>query len=189
MKQLGDKQLIVLCQKGDEQAFNELYGRYRLQLYSYLNRLLPGKGHLIDDLFQQTWIKVFDGLSRYVDDKKFISWLYRIAHNLVVDHIRREVRRPTVELDEQIPSETEPAWQNMDKVALGEALEQAVGVLSPEQQEVVMLRRRGVAFKEIAEIQNSTLNTVLGRMHYAVKHLRRWFESWENEDCGQAGAE
>ncbi|MCK5803573.1 MAG: sigma-70 family RNA polymerase sigma factor [Lentisphaeria bacterium] len=189
MKQLGDKQLIVLCRKGDERAFGELYGRYRLQLYSYLNRLLPRQEHLVDDMFQQTWIKVFDGLDKYVDDRKFISWLYRIAHNLVVDHIRREVRRPTVELDERLPAETEPVWKNMDKAAVSGALERAIETLSLEQREVVMLRRRGVAFKDIAGIQNSTLNTVLGRMHYAVKHLRRWFESWEDEVKLPAGAE
>jgi RNA polymerase sigma-70 factor (ECF subfamily) len=169
-----DLRLIRRCQKGDQQAFEELYGRYRLHLYSYLGKLVSGDTHLVDDLFQQTWIRVLDSLPRYEHRQKFISWLFRIAHNLVIDHVRRYAKRELVEVDERLPDENqEDAWAGMDRETLLAAVAKATSELSPEQQEVLALRQQGVPFREIAEIQQASINTVLGRMHYAVKHLRR----------------
>lgn len=169
-----DLKLIRRCLAGDHEAFHVLYGRYRLQLYSYLGKMLPGDTHLVDDLFQQTWLRVLENLDRYEHRQKFISWLFRIAHNLVVDQVRRQGRREMVEIDDKLADEDAcEAWEEMDRETLIKAVAEAAASLAPEQQEVLALRQQGVAFREIAEIQHTNINTVLGRMHYAVKRLRR----------------
>ncbi len=167
-----DNELISRCQAGDEDAFEVLYSRYRLQLYSYLNKLLPGRAAEVDDLYQQVWIKVLDNLRKYRHQQRFISWLFRIAHNMTIDLFRREARRETVELSDNVDADEPMPWVELDRNVIMERLDSAIADLTPEQREVVLMRRRGIAFKEIAEIQDASVNTVLGRMHYAVKKLR-----------------
>ncbi|MBT3286459.1 MAG: sigma-70 family RNA polymerase sigma factor [Victivallales bacterium] len=179
----NDLKLIRRCQAGDQDAFEGLYGRYRLQLYSYLGKMLSGNSHLVDDLFQQTWIRVLDNLGRYEHRQRFISWLFRIAHNLVVDHVRRHARREMVEVDDRLADESVgEAWEDMDRETLLRAVAKGAETLSPEQQEVLALRQQGVPFREIAEIQDASINTVLGRMHYAVKRLRRMLCDYVTDD-------
>ncbi len=182
MKTTGstDAQLISAYLDGDERAFEQLYSRYRLQLYSYLNRLVAGRPDVVDDLFQQTWMKGIDNLESYRDQQKFLSWLLRIAHNLAMDHFRRGRRFEATEVTERIADEgTAPPGENMDRQAVSEALNEAIAELAEPQREVVELRRQGVSFKEIAAIQETSINTVLGRMHYAVKRMQRRFADWQ----------
>jgi RNA polymerase sigma-70 factor (ECF subfamily) len=145
--------------------------------------MLSGNSHLVDDLFQQTWIRVLDNLGRYEHRQRFISWLFRIAHNLVVDHVRRHARREMVEVDDRLADESVgDAWEDMDRETLLRAVAKGAETLSPEQQEVLALRQQGVPFREIAEIQDASINTVLGRMHYAVKRLRRMLCDYVTDD-------
>jgi len=168
-----DSELITHCRAGDTRAFDELYQRYRLPLYSYLNRTVPGRSQAVDDLFQQTWVRVLESLDRYTEQQRFVSWLFRIAHNVAVDHLRREARYDRVEVTESVAvAETVP-WEAMDRQALLAAVHQATASLAPEQREVLLLRQRGLSFREIADVQDTNINTVLGRMHYAVRNLRR----------------
>ena len=169
----SDGTLIRRYLDGDESAFNVLYERYRRQLYAYLNRLLPGRRAAVDDLYQQTWLRILDALPGYRENDRFLSWALRIAHNLAMDLFRREARRPTAELDERLQSHDPPPWAGLDAEELQEALKKAVDALPPLQREVVLLRQQGVPFKDIAVIQGTNINTVLGRMHYAVRKLRR----------------
>ncbi len=173
LRNASDGLLIKQYQAGKDEAFDILYQRYRRQLYSYLNRMFPGRRAVADDLHQQTWLKVLKALPDYREQERFISWAFRIAHNLAMDHFRREARHEEVEVDEKWPDEYAPPWAALDREALQEALDQAIQELAPEQREVVLLRKQGIPFKEIAKIQNVSINTVLGRMHYSVKKLRR----------------
>jgi len=168
-----DKELIGRCRQGDNPAFEMLYARYRLQLYSYLNRLVPQRSHVADDLFQQTWINALEHLDHYTDQQKFMSWLFRIAHNLAIDHIRRESRAPMVELTESSAVDESDPGNALDEEVLKQAVETAAAELPPAQREVLTLRQQGVSFKDIAGIQGASINTVLGRMHYAVNRLRK----------------
>ena len=86
LENISDSELIARARQRDESAFNVLYARYRLQLFSYLNKLLPGDHQMVDDLFQQVWLKVVTNWERYDDQQKFLAWLCRIGHNLVMDH-------------------------------------------------------------------------------------------------------
>jgi RNA polymerase sigma-70 factor (ECF subfamily) len=165
--------------EGDESAFECLYERYRRQLYSYLNKMLPGNTATVDDLYQQTWLRVLENLGRYEEQQKFLSWAFRIAHNLAIDHFRRDRQRQQVELDPRLPARTVVPWTEMDRETRRQVLEDTLDELTPEQKEVFLFRREGMQFKDIAVVQNCSINTVLGRMHYAMKKLRRLLDTWE----------
>ncbi|MCF7854083.1 MAG: sigma-70 family RNA polymerase sigma factor [Candidatus Pacebacteria bacterium] len=174
-----DGELIKHYRSGDEAAFETLYNRYRKPLYSYLNTMLPGQVEVVDDLYQRVWMRILDKLPAYRDRQKFISWAFRIAHNLAIDHFRSENRRREA-LSERITSkDSQPSPdQTVDHDELMVALAKAVEDLPAEQREVFLLRRDGVSFKEIARIQATSINTALGRMRYAVARLRDALAEW-----------
>ena len=174
----SDGELIRRYVNGDDSAFDTLYHRYRKQLYAYLNRLLPGQPHRADDVYQQTWARVLENLPRYTEKQRFLSWAFRIAHNLVVDHFRRDAHVERVEITERLAGEAQDAWRELDRRDLRTALAAAVEELTPEQREVFLLRQQDVPFKEIAVIQETGINTVLGRMHYATRNLRKLLRDW-----------
>ncbi len=171
--QLGDTELLALCRQGDEHAFEILYQRYRLPLFSYLHRLLPGRADTVDEIFQQTWVKATQNISRYTDQQRFLAWLCRIAHNLVMDFFRS--RRHLA--DEEVPESYAAPARSPDEALAREqrekALAEAIRQLPPEQREIINLRAQGISFKDIAARKGLALNTALGRMHYAVQNLRK----------------
>ncbi|MBO5763225.1 MAG: sigma-70 family RNA polymerase sigma factor [Lentisphaeria bacterium] len=179
MEKLQDSALIKHYLDGNGYAFEVLYNRYRVRLFGYLNGLLPHQPAEAEDIYQQTWLKVIARLPEYQDQGCFGAWLFRIGRNLLIDHVRRQKRQPQLlEIDrEEMPEisaapGTEP-WRTMDESELGNAIRKAVETLSPDQKEVFLLRQEGVSFKEIAEIQQCSLNTALARMQYALKKLKK----------------
>jgi RNA polymerase sigma-70 factor (ECF subfamily) len=169
-----DQNLIRAYLAGDHASFDPLYERYRRPLYSYLNRMLPNQAATVDDLFQQAWTKALANLARYQHQQSFYAWLVRIAHNAAIDHFRRQRHTAPLDLDELDPPHHGPApWHQLTDQEFAAALQDAIANLPADQREVLLLRRDGVPFKEIATIQRATLNTVLGRMHYAVQKLRQ----------------
>ena len=131
---------------------------------------------LAEDLFQETLIKVWKGLSNYNEQNKFSSWLFSIAHNVAVDSARsKEVRnkQKTTNDNYSYQSNSDP---HSDFIATEtrEILMSAVDTLPDKQKEVFLLRlHSGMQFKEIAELTKQPLNTVLGHMHYAVSKIRK----------------
>jgi len=181
--QVDDRELIArYLEDDDAAAFSQLYERYRKQLYAYLNRLLSGQQAVADDLFQQSWIRVVRQLPRYRHREKFLAWLMRIAHNLAMDHYRRHRHESSQEdFDNRewfSPGGDEP-WRNLDRAELGRVLDGCIGKLPPEQREVFLLRQEEVAFREIAGIQDCSINTALGRMQYALRNLQRCLAGWQ----------
>lgn len=168
-----DEQLIARCRQGDERSFGVLYQRYRLPLYSYIHKLLPQERSLVDDIFQDVWCKALRSWDKYSDQQKFLAWLCRIAHNLVMDHYRRSRRMSSEELSSNDAISTyETGPERIEEAEMMAALKVAIESLPEEQREVLEHRRVGRSFKEIADLQGSSLNTVLGRMHYAVTKIR-----------------
>lgn len=172
-----DAELVSDYLAGDDAAFTVLYGRYERQLFSYIYRF-AGERRKAEDLFQQTWLKMINGLSGYEERRKFSSWLFGIAHNCCIDELRRASRKneDCSPMDDAAgfrenrpdPEETLLFRERAD------LLNQALQRLPEEQKTVVLLRLKAdLPFKEIAEITNCSLNTVLGRMHYAVRNLRK----------------
>jgi RNA polymerase sigma-70 factor (ECF subfamily) len=183
-----DRILIREYLSGDTESFSILYARYRVLLYNYLNQLLNFDRVLADDLFQQTWIRALDNLSKYHDRQQFSAWLLRIAHNLVMDSYRRDKKFRQLDggsLDDE-DNHFEPAgkgmepWRELSNTELGNAIREALEKLSPDLREVFLLRQEELSFKEIADIQKTSVNTVLGRMQYALKNLRKYLAEWKS---------
>ena len=135
----------------------------------------------VDEIFEETWLKVIDSLPKYRDDGKFSAWLFRIARNKYFDRFRSASRKGEVALSDEIVNVTideslaDPGTE-LNRQDLQGIISEAMADLSPEQREVFMLRQDDISFKEISVIQQCSLNTVLSRMQYAVKKLRRMLE-------------
>lgn len=192
MKGPCDMELIIAYRNGSADAFDILYERYRRQLYAYLNKLLPGHQAQADDMFQQTWIRAIAKLDRYQEREMFLAWLFRIAHNLTVDHFRSSRRRneemlgetdaETAKVVEAAAGHAASPSGELDRRELADAIDKAVEGLPPDQREVFLLRQEDIAFREIAEIQNCSVNTCLARMRYAVMNLRSVLREWMNKE-------
>lgn len=178
-----DIELIKGYLSGVGGDFEELYDRYKKLLYSYLNNMLLQQ-HMVDDIFQQTWLKVIQKLPEYRCNNHFSAWIIRIAHNLVIDNFRRNkkfVNQLSLDGEDSpdLPDNGKLVWDNMDQTDFDHELQRALETLQEEQREVFMLRYNRVSFKEIAEIQSCSINTVLARMQYAVKNIQRNLVAWK----------
>ena len=173
----SDGELINAYLGGDERSFEELYFRYRKILYGYLNNLMPQDPAGADEVFAESWTKVINYLPRYRDDGKFSAWLFRMAKNVFIDRIRRSHPGRFVPVDDENTPELPDGKSSSPDLELGASdtgkmISAALEQLPAEQREVFILREQDLSFKEIAEIQNCSLNTALSRMRYAIKSLR-----------------
>ena len=173
-----DMVLIQAYAKGDEKAFETLYYRYRKPLYGYLNNLAANNYAEVDEVFAETWLRVIEKLPKYQDSGKFSAWLFRISRNIFIDRLRHNKPDQFVTIDaENSVVLTETTDFSPDRQLgtsdISRAITLALDQLQPEQREVFLLREENeLSFKEIAEIQNCSLGTVLSRMRYALKRLR-----------------
>ena len=187
-KIITDSLLIAKYQKGDEDALSELIRRNKKELYSFIFYKIMDE-ELANDLFQDTFVKIIISLKegRYNDDGKFILWAKRIAHNLIIDHFRLKnkyvkISETTYENDEfsifDLLRETEENIE--DRIVTNQIYEDLMKItlfLPENQQEVIRLRFfDGLSFKEIAEQTNTSINTTLGRVRYALINMRKIME-------------
>ena len=180
----SDSVLIAKFLGGDTAAFAALINPYRQRLYSYLCRML-GDSEAAKDLFQDALVKVLQALPKYREQQKFSRWLFSIAHNLAMNDLQRRKRKSAVigensfsenevELLAASADETFSPEEILRKKELKEILDAAIAKLPVEQKQVLLLREYGdMPFKEIAQTLNCPLNTVLGRMRYALLNLRK----------------
>ena len=178
----SDKELIERYQNGDVHSFELLIGRYQKQVYSYILTLVKDK-QLADDVFQDTFVKVIQTVKSkaYKDDGRFVQFAMRIAHNLVIDHFRKENRIPTVESSSEdynyidnVPITDHSVEQGMIVDQVHSDLHRMIAFLPDEQREVLRMRIfDDMSFKDIADITNVSINTALGRMRYALINLRK----------------
>lgn len=179
-----DEQLVLLAGKGSEMAFATLYERYKFQVFTYILSIAKDET-LAEDFAQETYIKVLLSLreGRYVHDERYLGWVKKVAHNVAFDHFRRIAARnsyDTVEKVDEIDLTKcmEVADDSIDELESREELlttvEDSIMVLPAEQESVVRLHYwEGMSFRDIASQQNISINTALGRMHYAVSNLRK----------------
>ena len=178
----SDRELIERYQDGDVHSFELLIGRYQKQVYSYILTLVKDK-QLADDVFQDTFVKVIQTIKSkgYKDDGRFVQFAMRIAHNLVIDHFRKENRIPTVESSSEdynyidnVPITDHSVEQGMIVDQVHSDLHRMIAFLPDEQREVLRMRIfDDMSFKDIADITNVSINTALGRMRYALINLRK----------------
>lgn len=184
-KNLTDNELVEKFISGNQQAIDTLIRRHRKRVFGYIFLLV--KNHtLAEDIFQDTFVKVIHSLQKgkYTDNGRFVSWVMRIAHNLIIDHYRREKQLNTVS-NESTPVDIFNSTRFSDKnveehIVYEQILSEVrtlVDCLPDDQKEVVMLRHyAGLSFKEIAEQTNVSINTALGRMRYALINMRKIME-------------
>ena len=183
-KKLTDNELIKGYQGGNYSCFEELLSRYQSKVYGYIFSVVKDK-EMADDIFQDTFYKVVVTLNQgvYKDENKFIHWVMRIAHNLIVDYYRRNNKmpivpnRPECNVVDTLRIEEENIENVIMRQQTSQSIRKLVKLLPPEQRRVVILRHYGKCdFKDIAARTGVSINTALGRMRYAIINLRRLAE-------------
>src|SRR6201987_4422344 len=183
----SDQDLIHLYIAGNEAGLKELIRRYQAKIYTSIYLLVKDE-YLAEDIFQDAFIKVINTLKagRYNEEGKFLPWVIRIAHNLVIDHFRREKRAPMInngddfDIFEVLGNYDESTEDRMVREQTHKDLKALIQLLPSEQKEVLIMRHFGdLSFKEIADITDVSINTALDRMRYALNNLRKMMQSKE----------
>jgi RNA polymerase sigma-70 factor (ECF subfamily) len=179
----NDRELIGKYLEGNHSSLEKLISRHQNRVYAYILMIVKNK-ELADDLFQDTFIKVVNTIrsGAYNEEGKFLQWVMRIAHNLIIDHFRKSKRIPVIDngkndefnifdtlnvLDPSIEERiiTEQIHSDVRKL---------IELLPDEQREVLYMRHYAeMSFKDIAEVTDVSINTALGRMRYALINLRK----------------
>ena len=184
---LSDAEVVRLANEGRETAFRELVRRYERPVFALVYRMVRNR-ETAEDLAQDTFVKVLNHIDRYSAEFKFSSWLFKIAHNITIDFLRRK-QLATVSLDGSAYAETADAVQEsaldvasaqespleeVEARELGSAIERAIGALRPEYRSCVLLRHvEGRSYEEIAATLDLPLGTVKTYIHRGRQELRR----------------
>jgi RNA polymerase sigma-70 factor (ECF subfamily) len=185
-EKLADQQLIRNYLNGNDYSFELLLKRHQDRVFNYINKLVKNTD-VANDVFQDTFIKVISTLKRgmYNEEGKFLPWVMRIAHNLVIDYFRNSSKMPVVGRKNSAEGDEFDIFQILkleDCTVEDELVEQQiyqdlralVDLLPSEQREVVKMRHfMGMSFKDIADSSDVSINTALGRMRYALINLRK----------------
>jgi len=182
LQQLTDEKLVRLFENGNSKAFEVLLLRYKSKVFAYIFLFVRNR-ELTEDIFQDTFIKVIQTIQqgKYVESGKFLAWINRIAHNLIIDYFRREKNENTFSADGveyDILNDAKLSEKSIEDILSNEQVlrdvVQLVDSLPESQQSVVRMRFfEGLSFKEIAEKTDVSINTALGRMRYALLNMRR----------------
>ncbi|MBK1438803.1 sigma-70 family RNA polymerase sigma factor [Parapedobacter sp. ISTM3] len=181
LEQRTDQELIRLYVSGDERGLETLIDRYKSKIYTSIYLLVKDE-YLAEDIFQDTFIKVINTLrgGRYNEEGKFLPWVMRIAHNLVIDYYRKERRTPVVvnsegfDIFDVLHFADESVETRMIREQTYKDLRKMIQLLPDDQKEVLIMRHYGeMSFKEIADVTQVSINTALGRMRYALNNLRK----------------
>jgi RNA polymerase sigma-70 factor (ECF subfamily) len=181
---LPDAVLVKNYINGDESALSSLIERHQSKIYGFIYSKINDRD-LSDDIFQDTFIKVIKTLKTksYNEEGKFLPWVMRIAHNLVVDYFRKAKKMPFLRETEEFSifnymtdnSQTIENQMISDQVEVD--LTRLLNELPDDQKEVILMRMyQDLSFKEIAELTGVSINTALGRMRYALLNLRKIIE-------------
>ncbi|HEU4649416.1 MAG TPA: sigma-70 family RNA polymerase sigma factor, partial [Gemmatimonadales bacterium] len=182
-----DQEIVALARAGQEAAYRELIRRYERPIFSLLFRMVRDR-ELAEDLAQETFIKALNAIESYRPEFKFSSWIFKIANNSAIDHLRRR-ELDTLSLEGSPHAETPEAIEAtalqigdrqespLDEVAareLGGQIEAAIAQLRPEYRSCILLRHvEGRAYEEIAQMLNLPLGTVKTYIHRARNELRQ----------------
>jgi RNA polymerase sigma factor (sigma-70 family) len=181
LQQYSDQDLVKLYLDGKESVLEELLRRHKSKIYTSIYLLVKDQ-YLAEDIFQDTFIKVINTLrsGRYNEEGKFLPWVMRIAHNLVIDYFRKEKRAPVItsadgtDVLNLIQIYEESAEERMLREQSYTDLRATIHLLPDEQKEVLIMRHyAGLSFKDIADLTDVSINTALGRMRYALSNLRK----------------
>jgi RNA polymerase sigma-70 factor (ECF subfamily) len=185
--QLDDRELATLAAKGRELAFRELLSRYERPVFSLIYRMVRNRA-LAEDLSQEAFVRAFNAIGSYKTSYKFSNWIFKIANNHTIDHLRKR-KLDTVSIDGSphaqtaeeasqsrlvVESTDETPLEYVEHKELGSQIERAVGELREEYRTVILLRHvEGYAYEEIAEIMDLPLGTVKTYLHRARNELKK----------------
>lgn len=180
---MTDEELALSYVNGNNKAFDLLLSRTQSKLFSYILFVVHDRDRA-DDVFQETFVKAIAKLheGRYTTSGKFLAWLMRIAHNVIMDNYRENRSKGTVDVagdndlsnissESLLDSNIESEYVNTQVLS---DVKKMMNMLPTAQREVVFMRYyQNMAFKEIAEVTGVSINTSLGRMRYALLNMRR----------------
>lgn len=184
----SDQELVSDYVNGNEACLEELIRRNKAKIFTAI-QLLVKDSYLAEDIFQETFIKVINTLKagKYKEEGRFLYWVMRIAHNLIIDHFRKEQRTPLVttvdgfDIFDVLQFHDDNVEDRLMREQLNKDLRTMIYHLPSEQKEVLIMRYYGnLSFKEIASITNVSINTALGRMRYALAGIRKMMLSNKN---------
>lgn len=186
-KELTDNELVSRFISGEDDAIEAIICRYKNKLFTYINLTVKNQ-HLAEDIFQDTFVKVIKSLQegKYQDNGKLLSWIMRIAHNLIIDHFRREKQinmRSNDDFEMDIFNSPRYSEATIEQELVNNQVmsdvRKLIDQLPPDQKEIILLRHYGgLSFKEIADQTNVSINTALGRMRYAILNMRKMIEQY-----------
>ncbi|MFT6746632.1 MAG: RNA polymerase sigma factor (sigma-70 family) [Glaciecola sp.] len=178
---LEDKQLISAYIDGQEEALGVLLTRHKGRIFSYIMVTIKNKP-MAEDFFQDTFVKVIKTLKagKYNEEGKFLPWVMRIAHNLMIDHFRKSKKMqmvkstPDFNILDTLSGDELNGDEILEKMQIKKDVKELINLLPDEQKEVIQLRMYyDMSFKEIGVYSNVSINTALGRMRYALINLRK----------------
>ena len=188
--QPSDEELVTeYLENDDEQAFRRLVERHQDRIFGYLMGMVKDRA-VANDLFQETFERVIKAMQgqrgSYDPQGQWLSWVMSIARNAAIDHTRRQKKWTDVPQDEDdgrsfwdtLEDDSPYADEQLHRAEQREWLDEHIEQLAPEQKEVLLLRQEtDLTFREIAELQDVSINTALGRMRYALKNLRKMMKA------------
>lgn len=178
---LSDAVLVSQYASGNEWALAQLIERHKSRIYSFIFSKVKDRD-LSDDIFQETFIKVINTIRKqnYNEEGKFLPWVMRISHNLIIDHFRKQskVKFQRDQEEYSVFSKMIDSELNIENSMIAGQIEDDLHTLilklPQDQQEIIRLRLYDdLTFKEIAELNQISINTALGRMRYAIVNLRK----------------
>ena len=179
---LSDQTLVKQYIAGDSKSFEQLIERHKNRLFSYIYYMVKNR-HKAEDIFQDTCFKAISSMldGKYSESGRFLPWITRIAHNLIVDHFRQEKQLNVCSTDSfSVPLLNSFHYSDrtiedeMVQNQIHEDVRNLINHLPDEQKEVILLRHYGdLSFKEIADYTGVSINTALGRMRYALINLHK----------------
>jgi RNA polymerase sigma-70 factor (ECF subfamily) len=188
VQRMEDRDLITAYVNGNEVAFEELLMRHKDKIYRFIY-LKVRKQEIAEDIFQETFVKVINTLKlgNYNEEGKFLPWAMRIAHNLVIDYFRKTNRVRLISESSSmkddytifhiIASEDKNVQEEWCRGELENQMVELIEHLPQTQRDILKMRLyKEMSFKDIAELENISINTALGRMRYALINLRKMIE-------------
>lgn len=179
--QLPDALLVKKYVEGDENALSVLINRHQSKIFGFIYSKIPDRD-ISNDIFQDTFIKVIRTLKSqsYNEEGKFLPWVMRIAHNLIIDHFRKNKKMPMFRETEEFSIfsvMTDDSLTVENKIIRDQVevdLKKVIEELPADQKEVLVMRMyQDMSFKEISEVTGVSINTALGRMRYALMNMRK----------------
>ena len=188
--QPSDEELVTAyLEEGDDHAFRRLVERHQDRIFGYLMGMVKDRA-VANDLFQETFERVIKAMQgqrgSYSSQGQWLSWVMSIARNAAIDHTRRQKKWKEVPQEEDdgrsfwdtLEDDSPYADEQLHRAEQREWLDEHIEQLASEQREVLLLRQEtDLTFREIAELQDVSINTALGRMRYALKNLRKMMEA------------